>query len=208
MSNNCKSNWCPEVFRGLYVERFNDDQLLISPCCNAKTAKEAVSTFSFAQSPHLNQIRQDMINGNRPTACSRCWQDEDMGRKSRRLGAIEFFNLSGPDITVELQALDHNITWACNLNCIMCGPYHSSQWAQELNLSSVDLEKIGKKYQKRNKFLDQIDVSNLKKLHFNGGEPMLNHDHIDFLKKIERLDQIQLSYNTNATIYPSDELIE
>jgi sulfatase maturation enzyme AslB (radical SAM superfamily) len=209
LSNN--SNWCPEIYRTVFVNRFNNDQLYVSPCCQAIGKLEPSDNFDFYTSPTLVNFRKQFDAGDFPKECNRCWQMEKHGHKSRRQSAIEFFDLPTEDRTVVFEGFDYSGTWACNLACIMCSPTFSSTWANELSLSKSELAKIGKLFQKSNNFLERVDVRSLKKLHFNGGEPLLNNDHLSVLEKLndnDMLKNIFISYNTNATIAPSPRLIE
>ena len=204
-------NWCPEIFRGMYLEKVNDDRLRVSPCCQADSKIEQLAGFDFSTSPYLQDLRSKISQGNKPDACRRCWQAESVGHKSRRQSAIEFYQIEPGDDRVILQGLDHSVTWACNLACIMCGPHSSSTWANEMSMTKTDLFHIGKLLQKNNDFFDNLDISNLKKIHFNGGEPLLNNDQIGLLERLEAqgiLGDVLLSYNTNASIYPSARLID
>ena len=210
MSKNY-NNWCPEVYRGVFIDRFNDTKIQVGPCCNSFLNKEPADTFSFHTSPTLTRIRQDFDQGLKPRECNRCWDAEAAGRKSRREDAIEFFNLPTPDTTIKLESLDYSATWACNLACVMCGPWLSSTWAAELNLNSDELFQIGRKFQRSNNIVDLIDFSSIKKLHFNGGEPMLNNDQLTILKKMDEnrvLKDAMISYNTNGTVWPSEEIFK
>jgi molybdenum cofactor biosynthesis enzyme MoaA len=204
------NNWCPEIYRGLYVDRINDDRIRVAPCCQAESSVELVDTFDFNLSPHLNKLRQEFNNGNYPSACNRCWKVEKNGHKSRRQSAIEFFNIATPNTEVVLEGLDHSATWACNLACIMCGPDNSSLWASELNYTKTELIDIGRQFQKSSQFLDKIDLSSIKKIHFNGGEPLLNNDQSKLLEELDKqgvLKDAFISYNTNGTIMPSTKII-
>jgi MoaA/NifB/PqqE/SkfB family radical SAM enzyme len=204
------NNWCPEIYRGLYVDRINDDRIRVAPCCQAESSVELVDTFDFNLSPHLNKLRQEFNNGNYPSACNRCWKAEKNGHKSRRQSAIEFFNIATPNTEVVLEGLDHSASWACNLACIMCGPVSSSLWASELNYTKTELIDIGRQFQKSNQFLDTIDLSSIKKIHFNGGEPLLNNDQSTLLEELDKqgvLKDTFISYNTNGTVMPSTKII-
>lgn len=203
-------NWCPEIYRGLYVGRYNNDQISISPCCQSAQKTFLNQEFDFKKNSYLESLRDQFDSGVKPDACSRCWAAEDAGLKSRRQSAIEFYNIKSGYSDIKLESLDYSTTWACNLACIMCGPNNSSFWATELNLSKHDLIKIGKSSLSKNDFLLSVDAGNLKKLHFNGGEPLINSDHVSFLKKIidRNKNKLFVSYNTNGTIYPSDEVID
>lgn len=209
MLKDC-SNWCPEIYRNIYIDRHNDTHISIAPCCQAACALEPVDTFDFQTSPHLSKLRQQFDNNEKPSACDRCWQMEDAGHKSRRLSAIEFYN-TVPSSEIILEGIDHSSTWACNLACIMCSPVNSSLWATQENLKRNDLTAIGRYFQKSNNFLDRLDVGHIKKIHFNGGEPMLNNDQIELLLKLEEqgvLANSFISYNTNATVMPSKKILD
>ena len=195
----------------MFINRFNNDQVYVSPCCQAIGRLEPADTLNFYTSATLTNFRKRFDAGEFPNECNRCWHVEKHGHKSRRQSAIEFFNLPQEDRTVIFEGLDYSGTWACNLACIMCSPAFSSTWASELSLTKNELAKIGKLFQKSNNFLDHVDVRSLKKLHFNGGEPLLNNDHLSLLEKLNDsglLKNVFISYNTNATIAPSPRLIE
>jgi uncharacterized radical SAM superfamily Fe-S cluster-containing enzyme len=195
----------------MFIDRFNNDQIYVSPCCQAIGALEPAAEFNFYTSTTLSNLRNQFDAGNFPTECDRCWQAEKHGHKSRRQSAIEFFNLPVEDRTVTFEGLDHNVTWACNLACIMCNPVCSSTWAKEEKISRIELNKIGRLFLKSNDILNQIDVTLLKKLHFNGGEPLLNNDHVKLLQKLQNnnvLKNVFVSYNTNGTVLPDNTLID
>ena len=204
-------NWCPEIYRSVFIDRVNDDKIRVAPCCQAQSNVESIDSFDFNTSPHLLKLRKQFSNGKQPTACNSCWTVEKVGHKSRRQSAIEFFNISAPSTEVVLEGLDHSATWACNLACIMCGPDNSSLWASQNNLSKQELFQLGRQFQKSNNFLEKIDTTQIKKIHFNGGEPMLNNDQTDLLLKLEEQDVLKntfISYNTNGTVMPSKKIIE
>jgi len=80
-------NWCPEIYRGMFVDRYNSDHVRVAPCCQAGTSIEKVQGFDFDTSAHLTQLRQQFDRGEKPAACSKCWQAEDLGSRSRRPGS-------------------------------------------------------------------------------------------------------------------------
>lgn len=195
----------------MYVDRYNDTHVRVAPCCYATFAIEPVEQFDFYHSPYLTSIRNKFDRGEQPAECHRCWSAEKVGLKSKRQSSIEFYNDPSPDTTVQLQSLDHSATWACNLACIMCGPKDSSYWALQQNLNKDDLTALGRMFQKNNNFLDRLDLGHMKKIHFNGGEPMLNNDQTDLLEKLDQqgvLNQVLISYNTNGTVMPSKKIID
>jgi len=202
--------WCPEIYRNVFIDRVNDDRIRIAPCCQAGSAIEVVDTFDFQTSAHLTKLRKQFDCNERPVECNRCWQAENNGHKSRRMSAMEFYNVA-PSSDVILQGIDHSATWACNLACVMCSPENSSLWASQENLNRDDLKSMGRYFQKSNNFLDKLDLEHVKKIHFNGGEPMLNNDQTEFLLKLEEqgvLKNTFISYNTNGTVMPSQQIID
>jgi len=205
------NNWCPEIYRSVFIDRHNSDGVKIAPCCQAKTRVEPTKTFNFYTSHYLNELRQQFEQGQKPDACAYCWKVEACGHKSRRQSAIEFFKDTHPDYKVELQSIDYSATWACNSACIMCEPYNSSFWAAQQNLDKASLKKMGRLFRNANTILDQLDTSQIKKIHFNGGEPMLNNEQIDLLTKLDKqgvLHNTFVSYNTSGTIIPSRAIID
>jgi hypothetical protein len=101
------------------------------------TASEALN------SEFMKDIRQQMMNGKKPTACSRCWHDESIGVKSKRQGMNEFYLDShssgvrdgGFDYDVDemvknpqIRSLDLKFDNKCNLHCLMCSSGSSDMW--------------------------------------------------------------------------------
>jgi MoaA/NifB/PqqE/SkfB family radical SAM enzyme len=90
----------------------------------------------------------------------------------------------------------------CNLACVICGPHFSSVWKEELKIP------IAQRKVTINQTWPNIDLTRLKYVHFNGGEPLLSKEHVKFLHAIPDKHQIQLNYNTNGTVRASQELLD
>lgn len=209
MSNNL-DNWCPEIYRSVFIDRYNNDHISISPCCQAQRSIEPSDSFDFSNNKFLTTLRQQFSQGKQPKECNSCWVVERLGHKSRRQSAIEFYNIE-PNTQVELNSIDYSATWACNMACIMCSPTNSSLWASELDYTNERLTSIGRRFQKDNNILDQLDIDQVKKIHFNGGEPFLNNHQTSLLERLEEQDVLKntfISYNTNGSIIPSNKIIE
>jgi sulfatase maturation enzyme AslB (radical SAM superfamily) len=202
-------HWCPDVYKGIYIERYNSNQLLVSPCCQSMASVEPTDNFNFVDSAHLTKIREKFNHGELVKECNRCWRDEENNTQSRRQSMLDAYPV--PDSQIVLESIDYNATWACNLACIMCDQRFSSTWAKELACTPEDLSKIGRRFNKENSFVQQFDLSNVKRVHFNGGEPLLNNEHLMLLEQLDRagsLSQTALSYNTNGTQYPTERTLE
>ena len=203
-------NYCPEIYKGLSIDRWNDEHIKVAPCCQAHPTITPTQGFDFCKNDYLKTLRDKFDRGEKPKECKRCWQDEDVGRQSRRQSMQQFCNNSN-STTVELASLDYNATWACNSACIMCTPNLSSTWAVELNVKKEQLAKIGRYHRADNSFLDCLDLSKVQKLHFNGGEPLINKEHEQVMEKLlinKQLSDTFISYNTNGTLYPSERTVE
>jgi MoaA/NifB/PqqE/SkfB family radical SAM enzyme len=85
---------------------------------------------------------------------------------------------------------------------MICGPRNSSAWKQELELP-LDFRKV-----KVNSLWQNLDLTSIRSIHFNGGEPLLNKEHVEFLKSIPVKSQVHINYNTNGTIQPTQELMD
>jgi sulfatase maturation enzyme AslB (radical SAM superfamily) len=192
-------NKCLDAFKNVYVE-VHGDRLNVSTCCLV-SPKIVVNQENFLNNPNLIKIREEFNQGLRPTECHQCWSKEDNGFPSRRTDGNPWYIQNGyDDDTAELISIDYWVGNVCNLKCVICGPEYSSAWQQELDPT----RKYSPHYD--NKFWKQLDLTKLRLVHFNGGEPLLSKTHVDFLNAIPNKDQVIIDYNTNGTIFPSEEL--
>ena len=89
---------------------------------------------------HKKQQRKIMLKQERPTECSYCWTQEDLGNLSDRhyrsgepWAAVDFQQIkdSTGDEDVIPSYVEVNFNHACNLKCSYCSPQFSSTWQQE-----------------------------------------------------------------------------
>lgn len=185
---------CIDAFKNLNLTIQNVPK--ISPCC--VSTPKMVSELDFKRDAYLNSFRDTFAQGQWPTGCSTCKNNEAAGYTSRRQGSNEWYRdhqLENTD--VELVRLDYWVGDLCNLACVICGPYSSSVWKHELGI---------KRSTTANDAWKQLDLTSLKFVHFNGGEPLLSKEHVQFLHAIPDKSQVYINYNTNGTIKPSEEL--
>ena len=188
---------CLDTYKNIFIQQV--DSLKVSPCCLAPTEK--VTTDDLLNNNNLVKIRNQMQNGIRPAECSTCWNNEDLGVTSRRLDSNSLYESLGYDTQdLELISIDYWVGNICNLKCVICGPENSSAWQQELDPG----RKNSTYYD--NEFWKKLDLTKLRQIHFNGGEPFLSKSHVEFLKAIPNKSQVSIGYNTNGTILPSEEL--
>ena len=181
------------------------------------------------KSKSMQNLRQEFLDGKKPAGCFRCWNEEDVGRTSKRMHTqvrlkelrheVDYTNLQ-PD---QLWFLDLKLGNICNLKCRICGSWSSSKWAEEEINYVKDLKTPAqKKTHLAYTFLQQgawprkspLFWENLKQLlpkikyfEFTGGEPWLIQEHIELLKYAAAQGyskNIDIHYNTNATQWPED----
>jgi organic radical activating enzyme len=90
---------------------------------------------------HKKQQRQIMLREERPSECSYCWTQEDLGNLSDRhyrsgepWAAKDYYNIleSTGNEDVVPSYVEVNFNHACNLKCSYCSPQFSSTWDEEI----------------------------------------------------------------------------
>jgi len=92
---------------------------------------------------HKKEQRRIMLRNERPSECSYCWTQEDLGNLSDRhyrsgepWASIDFEkirNSTGDENDIVPSYVEVNFNNACNLRCSYCSPQFSSSWADESN---------------------------------------------------------------------------
>ncbi|MFP5492724.1 MAG: twitch domain-containing radical SAM protein [Bacteriovoracia bacterium] len=193
-------------------------------------AKDSIQNIRNSDS--FKKIRLQMLNGEIPTACMGCFDEENKGLRSKRLRETEDYPVEleqlkkithadgGTD--TPLKFLELRLGNRCNLKCITCNPMSSSFWEEDAavlkNKFGLDLphDYLGCSssmfnWPEQEQFWQQFEAhkETIDRIYVNGGEPTLNMKHQDFLKKLiatGRSKEIELLYNINVTNIP-DELI-
>jgi hypothetical protein len=202
--------YCPDVYKSIYIRKINESVTGVGFCCQ----NSIIETNNQNVNDILQSKRQQYLENKHDPQCSSCWRVEKLGAKSRRHASIEWFENNDVllDDKVELTSLDYNCDNVCNLACISCGPIYSSRWAAEVkNFSWNDTIQSDYRTAKKNSTIEFLDLSKIKRVYFNGGEPLLTNDHIDVLSKIEkngRLGECEISYNTNGTQSLSQQCLD
>ncbi len=222
---------CPAVWDHLCINTMGKNRL----CCNAVTQDKDKFIDNFDQ--HWNglrdNIKKEMLAGNRPDICKSCWKKEESGMSSLRTQKIETYQNQGiwdnflntVNTTKKYPVeLDLKLGNYCNLSCRMCSSYSSSGVANEfqkiLKDTGVDLgvneyEKtfVQNKWYLKDEFVDSIKdmiANGLRYLKFTGGEPLM----VPSVKKIinycvenNYAKDIELVIITNVTLI-DDEWIK
>ena len=197
-------------------------------CCNSNSknnklkldgAQLKVNKHGYQElhkSETLQEIRRQMLAGERPDTCSRCFSQEDAGVRSSR----EIYNEVWADEREYKQDdeivpryIDLRLGNMCNLKCRMCNPYSSDQWVKEWEeihgafpedehnwLTNMNWPE----YSGTDKHLKEM-MSSVEEIYFTGGEPTIikRHDQLlDYCIEHDLAKNIRLKYNTNLTNVP------
>jgi len=212
--NNFPDHFCILPWAGL--ETRTDAKVCVccvmqEPLSNIDLSKQTIS--DAWNSKHLKEIRSSFISGTPRSSCNNCWHEEHSGIVSRRETELYRYKdritniLENHSYPIYLDLKLGNI---CNSICRICTSFASSKWAAEETLQGNDIAKIHLqqgKWPRINKLFwkDLSDnINNVTSIDFFGGEPLLIKEHISILQEcVERniASNIELSYNTNGTIY-------
>lgn len=176
-----------------------------------------------------NKLRKDFLDGKKPTACHRCWNEEDAGGISMRKrfneryrdfpdhtgqdgydkykDIVKYTNEDGSVGDIKISTIDLIFNNLCNMKCRTCGSGLSTGWIPD------DI-KLGRAEYKPATLLtnetvthmkdDLIDLVNMTdsytEIHFSGGEPMMQEDHYTFLQTLIDLDKTKVKIRYNTNL--------
>ena len=99
------------------------------------------STLETAwNSKYMKNVRNQMLAGEKPPSCIKCFKEEDAGHRSKRQWETEYWSkrvdwkerLEKTDkqgnAPQSLPYIDLRLGSKCNLKCFMCSPFDSSLW--------------------------------------------------------------------------------
>lgn len=201
-------NYCPLFFKGMYT-RVSDTTTHVGHCCvSGISPRMPMPDFDHA---YLESTRQSWHLAPRKE-CYQCWETEKHGHPSNRQRYISWLKNSSKDpLTKELLRLEVSVGPVCNAKCITCNSTSSSTWAAEDYNFGIRPHKYTQPPDSGPDQIDNIDVSKLEQLYFTGGEPLLSPRIAELLSHIERngnIGELQLEFNTNGSILPSDDLVD
>ena len=229
-----KDTYCALPWMHLYANEMGE----IHPCCvSTEKGKPAHDSSGNAyrvyrdgdlerawNSPYMTTIRRQMLSGQRPEKCAKCYENEDHGSYSYRQGMNSRFAewvgknradaRSDGTADFEITFMDLRLGNLCNLRCRMCSPISSkSLIAEWLEIRGLPPDSTAAdQWRNVNWFEDESfwgvlsrHLPSLERLHFAGGEPLIIPQMYTFLEKIVatgHANKITLSYNTNMTTLP------
>lgn len=177
-------------------------------------------------SPFMTTLRKQFRDGEKPSGCQRCWNEEQDQVRSKRLLLKHRFPLYSYDVNWEQDSINNlkmlSIAFGniCNLKCRICSSTNSSQIAiEKLSVIAKANQKNSPTYQNlvkgrwitdnKNTLWSQLTDPELELVFFDfaGGEPLLSLQHFQVLKHFVQSNtakDIELHYNTNGTVFPTE----
>jgi MoaA/NifB/PqqE/SkfB family radical SAM enzyme len=177
-------------------------------------------------SKEYESLRKSFKENNKDIQCSRCWNEEEHGKQSARLLNFKFkykeniSNLINDGYKLGPTQINLRVSNICNLRCRSCSSQSSvtfnvegKHYQQLNNLSSSIYTTYPKSFEFSQEQIDSINdlSSNLRRIEFYGGEPLLDIPTLSLLEKLiksGKSKEITLFYNTNGTVAPSKRHLE
>lgn len=173
----------------------------------------------LAQGHDIQQVRQDMLQGQRPAACGKCWNLEDAGIKSDRLLKNEtmsfykdvdtqqlFDQCTSNQNTTTLYKIDTSNT--CNATCVTCSSQSSSAWAQ---LERKNNTIPNRSWRIHNITADTwVNYATAISITFRGGESLLSETNFHILEQLIAHNNTEcfISFVTNGSVTPSNRQLD
>jgi organic radical activating enzyme len=169
--------------------------------------------MELVNSPKMNQLRLDMLEGKRNDECTICYNQEDVGIASNRQttmsvhstaidDACNFTNDDGSLEQFNMRYFDVRFSNICNFKCRSCGQEYSTQWEQENSRANVPWAREIAKNNNKEFLQDILDqIPNMELAYFAGGEPLITEQHYIILEEMirQKKTDIVLRYNTNLS---------
>ena len=197
-------------------------------CCNSTPGKNFITKDGRPykawyddleeawNSPVYKEIRKQMLDGERPEMCQRCFREEDVGIKSPRQAWNDKWKedkeyTENPEFNIKY--VDLRLGNLCNLKCRMCNPYSSNQWVKEWHLvedalSESEYKRLSKMDwpEKERTWENLFSIAHtVEEIYLTGGEPTIikeQHKLLDYFIDNGTAKNIKLKYNTNLTNVP------
>jgi hypothetical protein len=168
-----------------------------SPCC------------LLPKNTDIAQVKKDLLAGIKSPACTKCWQIESRGEKSRRHLENEFLDykldrdlelIKQDCAAIQISPLVYQITTSnlCNQACVTCNSYLSSKWAEiERRIGTVPQPTFKIKLSEVN-----VDYATARRIEFVGGEPFFDPTTFQILELLIKHNNTDcfISVVTNGSI--------
>lgn len=165
---------------------------------------------------NIVQVRQQMLDGIRPTACNKCWALEDLDCQSdRQLKNAMLDHFSNTDISLLYQRAKDNqasvvsykidTSSTCNSTCVTCGPELSTAWRSlKSKHRTVPIKRAA--LITKSAINGLVDFKTAVAINFRGGEPLLSKTNFFALEQLIAHGNTDcfISFTTNGSIIPNE----
>lgn len=190
-----------------WIHKYVNPQGLVMPCCvgNEQYPLGNITNQSLDE-VSTKSIRNQMIRGEKPDACSRCWQYEDNGVISDRQNANIEWAAYKNQKQFKLRFLDIRLSNKCNLMCRMCSGKFSNRIAQEeeklYGFTKYKDEVLPPEIVEKQFAYIEKNLNHIEHVYFAGGEPLINEEHYRILQLLldNKKTHVKISYNTNFSL--------
>ena len=173
--------------------------VVLKPCCHFPDTQALDAPLEQHQE---FRHRLNEINSYESNTCRACNHLEN--NKLRKTYRNYSFDWVPDDALVgDASYLEIQIDKTCNGGCIICGPWWSSYWQNELK--QFEIKPVSDTV---DKILSLIDIQTTRKILFLGGEPFLSDTDLRILPLIQQPELVSIQYTTNGSIYPSQRHID
>ena len=186
----------------------------VVPCCrfasaeleyNIQNIETTKSLVDIKNSDTFLKVKNDLTNNIWPSGCKRCKRDEQLGISSRR----QIYNEN--HFKKRVRVADIAIGNFCNLKCIMCNSFCSTQWAND---EKMLLENgIGHQQNSFNKIISNESIDKIidwveseetdVEVELKGGEPLALPNSKYLFERLSSVkNNIKVVLTTNGTFFP------
>lgn len=232
MNENNKNTWCVNAFHAMSGNNTGSTKI----CCMCRDIKYKMEEHFLGKETieenfnqeHFVKVRTALEAGVRHINCELCWQEEDAGRKSKRLRDNESYLTylkHGKKPFEGLAKFELNLGNTCNLKCRTCDTHSSSQWIRDrydtdtaisnyyptFKIYSDEMKKYHMTYDDESPFWQDLEnnLGTIRQFDFYGGEPFMSKKMWRILELcIEKgyAKDIELHYATNGTHWPEEKI--
>ena len=173
----------------------------VLPWYSQEFGKQTTPCCLLPPNHNLDQIKQDLLDGVKTSACGKCWNVEASGHQSRRqqenifldykldrdLDKIRQDCIDQTHKTLLYQIETSNL---CNQACVSCDSKASTKWAQvEKKMGIIPQPRFQLDFDRH-----KINYNNARKISLLGGEPLFDP------KTFKILEQLAVNNNTDCFV--------
>lgn len=201
-------HYCANLHAGLQLSLARDGKILVSPCV-LNPVSYTIDNSDVFNHPKLVEFRNNNKNSQQLLGkCSECEELACTGRRGRNRSSSNILYIKDKLLYDQLgpKMITFKLDYVCNLACVTCGPSLSTKWRNIKNIKDLS---ISPSEDNLRKIIRNIDLNQLETVHILGGEPLITKTHETILEELlPYAKNITVWYDTNATIYPSNQTLE